>query len=178
MGCSINVFLLPCLFSTDFGARMPKFKSWLCHTVVLSLQESYSTFPGFLSRKAHDSGRAKGWCGKVGSLRCWRWCLLPGAICYQTDQLCSVPPAHLPQGTWILPKRRTENETLEACTYILLYFSVKSKWDFPGGSVVKNPPASVGDVDSISGSGRSAGKRNGNPLGFVWEIPWIEESCP
>jgi len=44
MGCSINVFLLPCLFSTDFGARMPKFKSWLCHTVVLSLQESYSTF--------------------------------------------------------------------------------------------------------------------------------------
>jgi len=28
-------------------------------------------------------------------------------------------------------------------------------WDFPGGSVVKNPPASAGDTGSIPGSGRS-----------------------
>ena len=60
-----------------------------------------------------------------------------------------------------------DREPWGAAVHFLLYFSVKSKWDFPGGSVVKNPPASVGDVDSISGSGRSAGKRNGNPLGFV-----------
>ena len=44
MGCSIIVFLLLCLFGTDFGVRMPKFKSWLCHTADLSLQASYSTF--------------------------------------------------------------------------------------------------------------------------------------
>ena len=33
---------------------------------------------------------------------------------------------------------------------------------FPGGSVVKNPPASVGDVGLISTSGRSLGEGNGS----------------
>ena len=40
---------------------------------------------------------------------------------------------------------------------------------FPGGTVVKNPPANAGDsrdVSSISGSGRSAGERNGYPLQY------------
>ena len=40
---------------------------------------------------------------------------------------------------------------------------------FPGGSVVKNLPASAGtagDDDSILGSGRSAGEGNGNPLKY------------
>ena len=35
---------------------------------------------------------------------------------------------------------------------------------FPRGSVVKNPPASAGDLGSIPGLGRSAGEGNGNPL--------------
>ena len=34
---------------------------------------------------------------------------------------------------------------------------------FPGGSVVKNPSASAGDVGSIPGLGRSPGEGNGNP---------------
>ena len=33
-----------------------------------------------------------------------------------------------------------------------------------GGSAVKNPPVSAGDVGSIPGSGRSPGGRNDNPL--------------
>ena len=37
---------------------------------------------------------------------------------------------------------------------------------FPGGSVVKNPPASVGDAGSIPGSGRSPGEGNGSPLQY------------
>ena len=40
---------------------------------------------------------------------------------------------------------------------------------FPGGSVVKNPPANAGDAEdsvSISGSGRSPGGGNGNPLQY------------
>ena len=37
---------------------------------------------------------------------------------------------------------------------------------FPGDSVVKNPPATVGDVGWIPGSGRSPGGRNGNPLQY------------
>ena len=41
--------------------------------------------------------------------------------------------------------------------------------DFPGGSVIKNPPASAGDAGSVSGSGRSPGEEKGNPLQY---------SCP
>ena len=37
---------------------------------------------------------------------------------------------------------------------------------FPGGSVVKNPPANAGDVGSIPGLGRSAGEGNGSPLQY------------
>ena len=37
---------------------------------------------------------------------------------------------------------------------------------FPGGSVVKNPPANPGDLGSIPGSGRSPGEENGNPLQY------------
>ena len=35
---------------------------------------------------------------------------------------------------------------------------------FPGGSVVKNPPAIAGDAGSVSESGGSPGEGNGNPL--------------
>ena len=37
---------------------------------------------------------------------------------------------------------------------------------FPGGSVVKNPPANTGDAVSIPGSGKSSGGGNGNPLQY------------
>ena len=35
---------------------------------------------------------------------------------------------------------------------------------FPGGSVVKNPPAGAGDAGLTPGLGRSPGEGNGNPL--------------
>ena len=41
---------------------------------------------------------------------------------------------------------------------------------FPGCSVVKSLPTTVGDtgdVDSIPGSGRYTGERNGNPLQYA-----------
>ena len=37
---------------------------------------------------------------------------------------------------------------------------------FPGGSVVKSPPANAGDTDLIPGSGRSPREGNGNPLQY------------
>ena len=37
---------------------------------------------------------------------------------------------------------------------------------FPSESVVKKLPADVGDVGSVSGSGRSPGEGNGNPLQY------------
>ena len=37
---------------------------------------------------------------------------------------------------------------------------------FPGGSVVKNPPANAGDVALILGPGRSPGAGSGNPFQY------------
>ena len=37
---------------------------------------------------------------------------------------------------------------------------------FPGGSVVKNPPANAEDTGLIAGSGRSSGGGDGNPLQY------------
>ena len=37
---------------------------------------------------------------------------------------------------------------------------------FPGGSVVKNPPANEGDTGSIFGLGRYPEEENGNPLQY------------
>ena len=48
-------------------------------------------------------------------------------------------------------------------------------WGFPGGSVVKNPPANAGDtgdVGSTPGLGRFPGVGNGNPL----QYPCLENS--
>ena len=45
----------------------------------------------------------------------------------------------------------------------------KTNKSFHGGSVVKNPPANVGDTEDaglIPGLGRSLGERNGNPLQY------------
>ena len=54
--------------------------------------------------------------------------------------------------------------------YICMYLG------FPGVSVVKNLPASAGDMSSISGLGRSSGEEDGNPLQYCCqEIPWTEE---
>ena len=49
-------------------------------------------------------------------------------------------------------------------------------WGFPGGSVVKDLPASAGNTGLIPVLGRSPGKRNGNPLSILaWKIPWTEK---
>ena len=63
---------------------------------------------------------------------------------------------------------------------------VQPLWGFPGGAVVKNPPANAGDARntcSIPESGRPPGVGNGNPLqysclenpmdrGLVGYSPW------
>ena len=50
---------------------------------------------------------------------------------------------------------------------------------FPGGTMVKNPPANAGDArdaGSILESGRSPGAGNGNSLSILaWKIPWTGE---
>ena len=55
-----------------------------------------------------------------------------------------------------------ESETTEQLTT-----ATKSiRRGFPGGSLVKNPPANAGNAGSIPGSGRSLGVGNGNPLQY------------
>ena len=47
-----------------------------------------------------------------------------------------------------------------------MYVQYRWDWGFPGGSVVKNPPANAEDTGSSSGSGRDPGGGNGNPLQY------------
>ena len=63
------------------------------------------------------------------------------------------------------------NRYYPASGIIELFSSYKKsnalKKGFPGGAVVKNPPADAGDtrdMGSIPGLGRSSGLGNGNPL--------------
>ena len=43
--------------------------------------------------------------------------------------------------------------------------------------MVKNPPASAGDMGSIPGSGRSPGEGKGTHSSLIaWKTPWSEET--
>ena len=47
----------------------------------------------------------------------------------------------------------------------IIYLESKCNWgDFPGGTVVKNPPANAGDTGSIPGPGRSHMHRATKPM--------------
>ena len=48
--------------------------------------------------------------------------------------------------------------------YYTLRYTTPVTGSSPGGSVVKNPPAKIGDMGSIPGSGRAPGERNDNLL--------------
>ena len=54
----------------------------------------------------------------------------------------------------------------EWSNFIDLHASVQFSWGFPGGTVVKNPPANATDAGWIPGSGRPPEEGNGNPLQY------------
>ena len=56
--------------------------------------------------------------------------------------------------------------TYTRITHILHIHTHTPHANFPGGSVVKHPPANVGDSSSIFGSGRSPGEGNGNSFHY------------
>ena len=58
---------------------------------------------------------------------------------------------------------RTLQEHLPLVTIMNFYLPLVIA---PGGSVIKNPPANVGEVSSIPGWGRFPGKGNGNSLQY------------
>ena len=49
-------------------------------------------------------------------------------------------------------------------SFFLPFHGPKLYEGFPGGPVVKNPPANAGDAGSIPGWGRSSGEGTSNPL--------------
>ena len=66
---------------------------------------------------------------------------------------------------------------LQLGTYIIWEVKITG---FPGGALIKNPPANAGDardIGSIPGSGRSRGEENGNPFqsSLAWRFPRTEE---
>ena len=61
-----------------------------------------------------------------------------------------------PSGDWIFLGKLTTKEKMEGVSYC----------PKPGGSVVRNPPASAGDTGLIPGLGRSPGEGNDNPPQF------------
>ena len=54
----------------------------------------------------------------------------------------------------------------------IYFLSILTLCHFPGGTVVKNPPAIAGGAGLVPRSGRSPGGRNGNPL----EYSYLENS--
>ena len=50
-----------------------------------------------------------------------------------------------------------------------IYINILDGIGFPGGSIVKSPPANVGEMSSVPGLGRSPRGGNSNPLQY---------SCP
>ena len=58
---------------------------------------------------------------------------------------------------------------LNLSLHVFSFFALPA--GFPGGTVVKNPPANAidaRDTGSISGSGRSPGRGHGNPLQYSY----------
>ena len=59
------------------------------------------------------------------------------------------------------------------CIFVCIYPHI---WGFPGGSVVKNPPANVGDTGLIPGSGDPTEKEMAIHSSILaWETLWTEE---
>ena len=70
--------------------------------------------------------------------------------------------------------------SIHISTMLYIYLHICTPFmGFPGGSVIKNPPANAGnarDVGSIPWSGRSSEKEMVTHLSITaWKIPWTEE---
>ena len=71
---------------------------------------------------------------------------------------------------------------MEKAPLLYLWNDLYNRYGFPGGSVVKNPPGSIGDATDVSlilGRGRSLGGGNGNPLQYSClesPVPGTEDS--
>ena len=66
------------------------------------------------------------------------------------------------------------SEYLISCVCMSTMYVCKG---FPGGSIVKNPPANTGDVSSIPGLEDPLEKETAtHSTTLAWEIPWTEKA--
>ena len=87
--------------------------------------------------------------------------LLP---CFDNQQWHTVP--HASQGANLPVVRGNTFSTQNTIFHIQFCLQLYKNLGFPGGSVVRNPPASAGAMGSIPGLGRSPGEGNGNLLRY------------
>ena len=75
--------------------------------------------------------------------------------------------------------RRGKDQTCVSCTgrhKLVRIGWINNKVSFPGGSLVKNPPANAGDVSAVPGSGRSMEKKMATHFSILaWGILQTEE---
>ena len=155
----------------------------ICY-VSFSPHVSHNTFSVMQALQKMPCFSLKDWNGDVGKV-------------LKAQNLVQIPPNHTLISNWKL-KRMCYRSSLRSSTWHLreiLVFSCScmqhsyqnllnqfpqssrlnlefypSNHDkgFPGGSVVKNPPADAGDLGLIPRSGRCPGARKGNPNQYSW----------
>ena len=78
-----------------------------------------------------------------------------------------LPDKEIEVWRWNLPVVEGDLNPVNPTSQCTLLTTVHTAFQgFPGGSVVKNLPASAGDVGSVPGLGRSPGEGNDNPLQY------------
>ena len=151
--------LCPMAYTLCFCIRKEKVKlvdPWLfgrndaeAETAVLWTPHVKSWLTGKDSDGGRDWGTGgegddRGWDGWMASLTRWRWVWVNSGSWWWTGR---------PGVLRFMGLQRVGNDWA-------------TELNFPGGSVVKNPPANAGDADLIPGSGRFPGEGNGNPLQY------------
>ena len=86
----------------------------------------------------------------------------------QEDSLEKEMATHSSVLVWRSPWTEEPDELLSTGLQKVRHDCFTISTRFPGGPVVKNPPANAGDAGSILGSGRSPERGNGNPLQYSW----------
>ena len=98
-------------------------------------------------------------------------CSQPCAHSHALTAMCSQPCAHSHALTAMCSQPCAHSHVLTAmrsqpCAHSHGGDSQAYTEGFPGGSVVKNPPANAGDAGLISGSGRFPEGGNGTPVQY------------
>ena len=105
----------------------------------------------------------EGWKCQTGLMEWYGWNLVGNLVEDQfvyTHNDCNYP---------IYCSNISHNDFWLSLTNIILslvYDLIYKGGSFPGGSVLKNPPANAGDAGLISESGRAAGVGHGDPLQY------------